>query len=235
MSQPKQTKGTISIGRRRRGVIFLSRASTLSVIFSGLATALLIFSLTAAGIPILPMIWYQLQPGTSSALAKVLKKPVTGFDETLLREGIRDLYQPPINLELSPENRIAIESIGVDTLIVEEVPEKYEEAFRKGVWRVPDFGTAYERKYPMILAAHRFGYLKWTNNYRKKNSFFNLNKVKEGDIIEIIWERRKYTYEVFKGDEGEEITDYTADLILYTCKFLESDIRIFRYARLLEI
>ena len=56
-----------------------------------------------------------------------------------------------------------------------------------------------------------------------------------GDTVEIIWKQRKYVYEIYKEEEGEEISDYTADLILYTCESLKSPIRIFRYARLLEI
>ncbi len=99
---------------------------------------------------------------------------------------------------------------------------------------MPDFGTAQERTNPMILVAHRFGYLAWSVPYRLQNSFFNLPKLKPGDQIEVIWDQRKYVYEVFAGDEGKEISDYQADLILYTCKFLESDERIFRYARLVQ-
>jgi sortase (surface protein transpeptidase) len=102
------------------------------------------------------------------------------------------------------------------------------------VWRVPDFGTAYERKLPMILAAHRFGYIAWTNQYRRQNSFFNLPELVPGDKVEVIWNQRRYVYEIYAGEEGKEITQYTADLILYTCKLLESDIRIFRYAKLIE-
>jgi len=36
-------------------------------------------------------------------------------------------------------------------------------------------------------------------------------------------------------EKGEEITDYSADLILYTCEDLSSPIKIIKYARLLEI
>ncbi|KKS80793.1 MAG: hypothetical protein UV56_C0008G0001, partial [Candidatus Woesebacteria bacterium GW2011_GWC1_43_10b] len=65
--------------------------------------------------------------------------------------------------------------------------------------------------------------------------FYSLPKLKTGDTVEIIWRQRKYLYEVYKEEEGEEITDYSADLILYTCESLSSPVRIFRYARLLEI
>ena len=99
---------------------------------------------------------------------------------------------------------------------------------------MPDFGDPYNREKPTILAAHRFGYLAWSVKYRLANSFYNLPKLKVGDRIEVNWLKRKYMYEVYATGEGKEITDYTADLILYTCKFLESPIRLFAYARLVE-
>jgi sortase (surface protein transpeptidase) len=83
----------------------------------------------------------------------------------------------------------------------------------------------------VILAAHRFGYLEWTNEYRIKNSFFNLPKLNPGDEFEILWDQRHYKYKVAKVTEGEEIDDYSYDAILYTCKFLVSKTRIFVYAK----
>jgi len=88
----------------------------------------------------------------------------------------------------------------------------------------PDEGT------PVILSAHRFGYLEWTNEYRRKNSFFNLPKLEEGDEIELIWDQRRFVYRVVRIVEGEEIDDYSTDLILYTCKYLVSPVRVIVYA-----
>jgi sortase (surface protein transpeptidase) len=144
-------------------------------------------------------------------------------------------YQPRFDASLPLENRIRIPSIGVDTEIQESTPEYYEEALKKGVWRVSDFGTPYTRNEPTIMAAHRFGYLAWTNIFRRENSFFSLPKLKEGDIVEIIWRQRKYVYEIYGTEESEKISDYSGDLILYTCETLSSPIRIYKYARLLEI
>lgn len=144
-------------------------------------------------------------------------------------------YQPKLDKSLPMEDRIIITSAGIDTVINESSHENYEVALTKGVWRIPEFGNPYDRKAPMILAAHRFGYLKWSIPYRLKNSFFNLPKVKEGDVIEIIWNQRKYKYAVYAESKGEEIVDYEADLILYTCEDLSSEVRIFKYARLLEV
>lgn len=146
-----------------------------------------------------------------------------------------ETYQPKVDPSLPLESRLSVPSIGVDTLIEEATSDNYEEALKEGVWRVSDFGTPYARTKPTILVAHKYGYLKWTNLFRRKSSFYNLPKLEEGDVVEIIWRQRKYIYEIYATGEGEEITDYSADLILYTCESLNSPVRIFKYARLLEI
>jgi len=144
-------------------------------------------------------------------------------------------YQPVLDTSLPKQNSLKISSAGIDSPINEASYEDYEEALKKGTWIVPDYGDPYNRKAPVILAAHRFGYLKWSISYRLKNSFYNLPKAKEGDVIEIVWNQRKYKYAIYAESEGPRITDYDADLILYTCLDLSSEVRIFRYAKLLEV
>jgi sortase (surface protein transpeptidase) len=178
-----------------------------------------------------PSIWHAVQTRGVEAASKIL---ANDFDE--LTNGTSNIdYQPRFDASLPLENGIRIPSIGVDTGIQESTAEYYEEALKKGVWRVSDFGTPRTRNKPTIMAAHRFGYLAWTNIFRRENSFFNLPKLKEGDIVEVIWRQRKYVYEIYATEEGEEISDYSADLILYTCEVLSSPVRIYKYARLLEI
>lgn len=164
-----------------------------------------------------------------------LRKPQTMNVEVLPPQPAVDIYQPRLDPSLPLENKIVIPSVGIDTKINEAPADNYEEALKVGVWRVPDFGTPYERNLPVILAAHRYGYLKWSVPYRLKNSFYSLPKVKVGDTIQIIWRQRKYIYEVYAEGKGEEISDYSADLILYTCESLTSPVRIFKYARLLQV
>lgn len=218
----------------KRGVVYLSRPSKVSILLTGLAVTLWLGAFLTFSVPVIPGLWYRIMPGTSSALAQVLQRPVVSFEEVLIEEGEIEPYQPPFDESLPSENRLIIESIGVDTEIREAPYEEYESALKLGPWRVPDLGDPYDRRLPTIVAAHRFGYLAWTNQFRRENSFYNLPKLEEGDKVQIIWQNRKYEYEIYAADEGTEISDYTADLILYTCRFLESDIRIFRYARLVE-
>jgi len=141
---------------------------------------------------------------------------------------------PGFDPTLSKINRLSVPSIGVDTDIEESTYENYETALKKGVWRVSDFGEPDVDGAPIILAAHRFGYLAWTNSFRHKSSFYNLPKVQVGDVVTVIWEQRQYTYGVYKTEKGEAITDYSADLILYTCETLSGPERIFVYAKLVS-
>jgi len=145
----------------------------------------------------------------------------------------REAQLPPQEDTLPEGNWLIIPRIGVNTEILEsEVPE---ESLIKGVWRVPEFGKPGVATEPMILAAHRFGYnWWWQGEYWKYHSFYLLPDLEPGDIVEVISDQRKYLYEIYAGEEGTEITDYNADLILYTCKFLTSDIRHFRYARRID-
>ncbi len=144
-------------------------------------------------------------------------------------------WQPVFDPKLPRDTTLKIAEISVDTKINERTYEDYETALKLGVWRIPDFGTPIDRSKPVILAAHRYGYLEWSNIYRRKNSFFNLPKLKNGDLVEITYRQRKYIYEIYAESRGEEIIDYSANLILYTCETLNSNVRIFKYARLLQI
>lgn len=141
---------------------------------------------------------------------------------------------PNFNPALPKVNRLVIPSIGVNTDIEEATYNNYESALKKGVWRVSDFGEPDLTGAPVILAAHRYGYLAWTNSFRHKSSFYNLPKVKVGDIVTVDWQQREYKYGVYKTENGEAITDYSADLILYTCESLSGTERIFVYAKLIQ-
>lgn len=141
---------------------------------------------------------------------------------------------PSFNPSLPKVNRLIVPSIGVKTDIEEATLNDYEMALKKGVWRVSDFGQPDKIGAPVILAAHRFGYLAWTNSYRHFNSFYNLPKVKVGDTIKIDWQQREYVYGVYKTENSNEIMDYSADLILYTCESLSGEERIFVYAKLIS-
>ena len=147
-------------------------------------------------------------------------------------QRILELSKPPYNENLPEGDWLIIPRIGVRSLL--QLTEHYEDALTTGVWLAPDFGRPGDNDLPMIVAGHRFGFKWWwQDDYWKYHSFYLLPDLEPGDTVEVISEKRKYLYEIYAGKEGTEITDYSADLILYTCKYLDSPIRIFRYARLL--
>ncbi|HLD92515.1 MAG TPA: sortase [Patescibacteria group bacterium] len=210
---------------KRKEVLILK----LSKMFAYLGIVFLVLSFA-------PSVWYSLGARVDDFSEAILKTVLqTKGDEVKPRVTEKIDWQPSYNQKLTRETRLKIPSIKVDTVVNEATVENYEEALKKGVWRIPDFGTPYNRDKPMILAAHRFGYLSWTNKFRRENSFFKLPDLKVGDFVEITYRQRKYIYEIYAESRGEEITDYSANLILYTCETLNSKIRIFKYARLLEI
>jgi sortase (surface protein transpeptidase) len=177
--------------------------------------------------------WAQTKLSAGTANFQLSKTEVTNLDKTT--QVGRSRYTPPIDPKLPTTNRLIISSIGVKTEIQEATYNNYESALEKGAWRVSDFGAPSDNSMPTILAAHRFGYLAWTNLFRRQNSFYNLPKLNVGDVVEIDWRQRKYLYEIYASDQGTEISDYSADLILYTCVDLSGPERIFKYARLMEI
>ena len=201
----------------------------LSKIFALLGIFLVISSF-------LPSVWYSIKSNGGFKISELItltaKKSAEKSTPVVSKESD---YQPGYDPKLPVENRLKIISAGIDTPIREATIDNSEVALKKGVWRVSDFGTPYSRERPAILAAHRYGYLAWSIPYRLKNSFYNLPKLKVGDTVEIVWRQRKYMYEVYAESKGDEITDYSASLILYTCEALNSPVRIFKYARLLEI
>jgi len=195
--------------------------------FAGFSFLILLFDYS-------PAVWYVVDSAfLGDRTPQVLAETASIYD--VGEKKVKSSYQPEVDPNLPLENKVVIPSLGVDTKINEAGYETFEDALTKGIWRVSDFGTPYLRRLPTILTAHRFGYLRWSNSYRRENSFYNLPKMQIGETVEIYWMQRKYVYEIYAEEEGEIITDYTADLIVYTCDSLNSPVKIIKYAKLLEI
>ncbi len=220
---PDFVKNVRKIEKKKRHLLLIIKSS----LFLGLIFLFLSFA---------PSLWYSATSKVGDYSAALLAT-VSNKESEKKESPIVQIpeWQPAFDPKLGRDTTLKIAEIKVDTKINEKTYQNYEDALRLGVWRVPDFGSPVDRSKPMILAAHRFGYLEWSNLYRRKNSFFNLPKLKNGDLVEIVYKQRKYVYEVYGESRGEEITDYSANLILYTCETLNSKVRIFKYARLLQI
>ena len=184
-------------------------------------------------LPSWPHLYYRLFPQTSGILASTIASTVSAdATPTSLPSPTPTpaviLPLPDIDPSLPKENGLLIDKIGVKGEIHEGTD--WEEILKQGVWRVPDFGTPEDNSRPIILAAHRWGYLNWSAAFRKLNSFYNLPDLVAGDTIKIIWNQRQYEYKIYSVSSGTKITDYGTDLILYTCQLWNSPVRFFVYA-----
>ncbi|HBC44657.1 TPA: hypothetical protein DCZ81_00620 [Candidatus Collierbacteria bacterium] len=213
------------------------------------------WTLTAifALLPSWPHLYYRLSPQTSSLLASTIASTAIQAQESLTRPSsptpsvIPDLIRDPslpnvsntlpsVDPSLPAENGLIIDEIGVRGEIHES--EDVQTVLKQGIWRVPNFSSPSDNCQlspencgrPIILAAHRWGYLEWTPAFRKLNSFYNLPRLKVGDTIKIIWEQRQFEYKIYSTETGTRITDYSANLILYTCQLWNSPVRFFVYA-----
>lgn len=211
--------------------------------YIGIGAVLWVFAAALIIIPIFPGLIYRFFPSATdneiSSLTDNLDKDYSSF------EDVREDYVqpepepdplPPFDSTLSAVNTLKIDKIGVNSEIY--TGEDSTSSLEKGPWMVNDFGTPPENAtttVPIIIASHRWGILGWSADERITKSFFDLPNTVVGDRVTIVWEQREYTYEIYKAEENTQITDYEADLILYTCKLIwESPDRIFRYANLVD-
>lgn len=214
------------------------------------STGTILWALAAifAILPSWPHIYYRLNSGASQSLANTIASTVNAQTSQILPTPTQPTISqtpspspstinnlpstislPPVDPRLPTQNGLIIDTIGVKGEINEG--DDWQSILRKGIWRVPDFATPLSTdNKPIIIAAHRWGYLDWSAGFRKLNSFYNLPKLKEGDKIQIIWEQRKFEYEVYSVKTGTEIPEYNADLILYTCQLWNSPVRFFVFA-----
>jgi hypothetical protein len=184
-------------------------------------------------LPSWPHLYYRLFTKVSGTLASTIASTVSKENTPTLISPIStpetlEIPLPDFDPSLPKENGLIIEKIGVKGQIHEGTD--WENILKLGVWRVPDFGTPEDDSKPVILAAHRWGYLNWSAAFRKLNSFYNLPKLTVGDTIKVIWDQRPYEYKVYSTSTGTKITEYNANLILYTCQMWNSPERYFVYA-----
>ena len=110
-------------------------------------------------------------------------------------------------------DRLIIPSMLLDTQIFEG---KYQSTLSKGLWRLPTSGNPSQGGNTVIIG-HRFTY---TN---PEGVFYNLNLVKTGDEIGIIWSGKKYLYYVTDveivspNDVAVQLQTTKPQLTLYTC------------------
>jgi LPXTG-site transpeptidase (sortase) family protein len=199
---------------------------TLNV-YTYIGIGLLVLAIVLFLAPSIPQFIYSLDKSSTTKEITVIS------DENIsqLNDIVNTQNQlPKLDLTLPTSNYISIPKIAVYSPLSQG--KNYEEILKNGAWMVNNFPSPEKQKKPVIIAAHRFGYIYWSDKERKKISFYNLPKLKVGDTVEVIWKQRKYVYEIKKSEESRKITSYDYDLILYTCKWYSSPVRIFKYANL---
>lgn len=204
----------------------------ISKIYTVAGFAFLILALVAIAIPVSPYILYRINPDYTDDEVENLSKQIS--QEPILPTEVneKDYSLPEFDPSLPEEPYILIPSIQVSSPIGDSIEP--EESLREGSWIAKDFGSPEDNSLPIIIAAHRFGYVYWDRDTRNLLSFYNLPKTDIGDTIEIVWNQRKYIYEIVDTDDSTYIKTYDSDLIIYTCKYFNSPQRIFRYANRVE-
>ncbi len=208
---------------------------TLSKIYLTIGILLLFVGFVILSITFYPQIWYSIDVNATDIEFATIETQVKNLNEDDVKESRvesaenRNSNLPPLDESLPKENIVRISAIGVDSVIVQDMNAR--NGLEKGIWIVPNYGSPDKNNLPIIIAAHRFGYVYWSSEFRYKSSFYNLPKLKNGDRVQIIWEQRSYEYEVYKSEDNSQVTDYDADLILYTCRMYNSPVRVFRYLK----
>ena len=126
-------------------------------------------------LPVWPHVYYRISPRASETLASTIAYTVTEEPGTINQPSPTLTPAPtptPITLpdfdpSLPEKDGLIIEKIGVRGEIHEGAD--WNTILKQGIWRVPNFGTPDRPGQPVILAAHRWGYLEWSAAFRKLN------------------------------------------------------------------
>lgn len=208
-------------------------------LYLSVGVILLLLSGALLAYPQLPYIFNALEINTPDQEVENISQPI--FEQE--KEEIIPVVEvkkmlPPADENISFTNKLIIPSIGVNAEIIEG--DNSTNALYRGPWRVPDYATP-ESNYldqtdrSIIIASHRFGYSSWSREKRDLISFYHLPQTSVGNTVVIDWNQREYVYEIIDIDESDLIKPVDADLILYTCKYYNSPVRIFRFANLISI
>ncbi len=197
-------------------------------------TIMAVVGLTVSAVFFLPQIYYRIFPAQVVVTETVQQGTVLGGDfKKPAKESEGRQYIPPTDETLPEGDWVIIPQIGVRTQF-KSTPDP-NEALVEGAWLSPEYGKPGDTGVPIIIAAHRFGWQWWwQSDYGKYHSFYYLPDTLPGTQVEIISNKRKWIYEIYSGEENNVISDYSADLILYTCKHISSPVRFVRYARLID-
>ncbi|GAC1498428.1 MAG: hypothetical protein NVS1B10_00240 [Candidatus Saccharimonadales bacterium] len=127
----------------------------------------------------------------------------------------KTVSSPAKNNNLHPipdDNRLVLPQIQLDAAINEG---RYYSTLNKGLWHRPGTGDPASGG-NTVIAGHRF-------TYKGASILFNLDKLKEGDVIMLYWQHKEYDYKVAHVviasplDLSIEQATPTPILTIYTC------------------
>ncbi len=155
------------------------------------------------------------------------------YPEIYYQKNLKNKLQPPQSIEsvstasatdpTQPKiifpNRLIIPNIGVDMELGTD-PKTLDTAG----W----ITNLYPDNSPMVIAAHRFGWVGMPMDKRVTHTLFNIDKLKVNDKVIIQWNGKKEIFivkDIGEATNNPSIKD--GEVLIYTCKFMESDLRIF--------
>lgn len=157
-----------------------------------------------------------IRPHQATVVAAMVKQPSSkqGYI-TLPAPGSVVPKTKPTAVTAKPKrpNRLVVSSMGVDSQILEGDAN----TLNKGIWHVPGTSSP-DKGGNTVISAHRY---KWLPPSTK--TFWNLDKVKVGDLITVTWNDKDYMYQVKKTEivkpNRVDILNNTKDpkLTLFSC------------------
>lgn len=179
----------------------------IKIIFALISCIFIVIGVYLAYNVFYPEIYYQ-----KNLKNKITPPPITQ------REPPSSVSTPAPNQENIPD-RLIIPKIGVDMELGTD-PKTLDTAG----W----VQNLYPDSSPMVIAAHRFGWIGMPNDRKVTHTLYNIDKLGVGDEVIVQWNNERQVYKVkgiTEATNNPSIKD--GELLIYTCKFLESDVRMF--------
>ncbi len=120
--------------------------------------------------------------------------------------------------ETYTENKLVIPAVGVDMIIGTD-----KQSLDNGGW----VQRLSSDSLPNLIAIHRFGWSNLSAEQKMKQTLYHVYKLREGDVVFVIWSGKKYEFTVKNIIESTDNPANDEDLVIYTCKFFNSSQRVF--------
>lgn len=159
---------------------FITRKRALSQAGFGV---LMIAGLIVLSYPFWPLAEYTLRPPTAELISP------GSFPDSSESDGAEPSEAENEMEEAMAGNVLIIPKIGVRVAMIGGTNEKY--ALSQGAWILPGTSTP-DKGSNTVLSGHRFRY-----KPPHEHTFYLLDKIAVGDMMQVFWEGREYRYRVF--------------------------------------